>query len=119
MHRVLYILLLFVVFPVSAQNRFITLNWQELPAAQTLPEVVESIPLPDDFRFYTYHVKIEFPEFVDLDPEAAAELTRKKVNLPDYPQAETSVGVGWDFRMGGVAEAASRNLPLEWDAVSR
>ena len=93
MHRVLYILLLFVVFPVSAQNRFITLNWQELPAAQTLPEVVESIPLPDDFRFYTYHVKIEFPEFVDLDPEAAAELTRKKVNLPDYPQAETSVGV--------------------------
>lgn len=28
-------LLLFVVFPVSAQNRFITLNWQELPAAQT------------------------------------------------------------------------------------
>ena len=93
MHRVLYILLLFVVFPVSAQNRFITLNWQELPAAQTLPAVVESIPLPDDFRFYTYHVKIEFPEFVDLDPEAAAELTRKKVNLPDYPQAETSVGV--------------------------
>ena len=93
MHRVLYILLLFVVFPVSAQNRFITLNWQELPAAQTLPEVLESIPLPDDFRFYTYHVKIEFPEFADLDPEAAAELTRKKVNLPDYPQAETSVGV--------------------------
>ena len=93
MHRVLYILLLFVVFPVSAQNRFITLNWQELPAAQTLPEAVETIPLPDDFRFYTYHVKIEFPEFVDLDPEAAAELTRKKVNLPDYPQAETSVGV--------------------------
>lgn len=93
MHRVLYILLLFVVFPVSAQNRFITLNWQELPAAQTLPEVVESIPLPDDFRFYTYHVKIEFPEFVELDPEAAAELTRKKVSLPDYPQAETSVGV--------------------------
>lgn len=28
-------------------------------------------------------------------------------------------GVGWDFRMGGVAENASRNLPLEWDAVSR
>lgn len=28
-------------------------------------------------------------------------------------------GVGWDFRMGGVAEAAFRNLPLEWDAVSR
>lgn len=93
MHRVLYILLLFVIFPASAQNRFITLNWQELPAAQTLPEVVENIPLPDDFRFYTYQVKIEFPEFVDLDPEAAAELTRKKVNLPDYPQAETSVGV--------------------------
>ena len=93
MHRVLYILLLFVIFPVSAQNRFITLNWQELPAAQTLPEVVENIPLPDDFRFYTYQVKIEFPEFVDLDREAAAELARKKVSLPDYPQAETSVGV--------------------------
>ena len=28
-------------------------------------------------------------------------------------------GVGWDFRMGGVAENASRNLPLEWDAVSQ
>ena len=84
MHRVLYILLLFVVFPVSAQNRFITLNWQELPAAQTLPEVVESIPLPDDFRFYTYHVKIEFPEFVDLDPEAAAELLSEWLHMREY-----------------------------------
>lgn len=93
MQRILYILLLFVILPVSAQDRFITLNWQELPAAQTLPEVAENIPLPDDFRFYDYKVKIEYPEFVDLDPEAAAELVAKKVSLPDYPQAETTVGI--------------------------
>lgn len=93
MYRVLYILILFVIFPVSAQERFITLDWQKLPAAQTLPEVVENIPLPDDFRFYTYKAKIEFPEFVDLDSEAAAELAQKKAVLPDYPQAEASVGI--------------------------
>ncbi|WP_455584170.1 type IX secretion system sortase PorU [Bacteroides sp.] len=93
MYRVLYILILFVIFPVSAQDRFITLDWQKLPAAQTLPEYTENIPLPDDFRFYTYKVKIEFPEFVDLDSEAAAELMQKKVVLPDYPRAETSVGI--------------------------
>lgn len=93
MHRILYILILFVIFPVSAQDRFITLDWQKLPAVHTLPEVTESIPLPDDFHFYTYQAKIEFPEFVDLDPEAAAELARNNTALPDYPQAETFVGI--------------------------
>lgn len=92
MQRVLYILILFVIFPVSAQDRFVTLDWQNLPAAHTLPEVVENIPLPDDYRFYEYKVKIEFPEFADLDPETAAELSAKRVILPDYPQVETTVG---------------------------
>lgn len=93
MYKVLYILLLFVAFPVSAQDRFVTLNWQELPAPQTLPTFVESIPLPDDFSSYTYQVNIEFPEFSDLDNEAITVLTEKKTTLPAYPQAETSVGI--------------------------
>lgn len=96
MYRVLYILILFIAFPVSAQESFITLDWQELPAAQTLPEVSENIPLPDNFNSYNYDVKIEFPEFVNLTPEAAAELTEKAVILPDYPQVETSVASSAD-----------------------
>ena len=91
MYRVLYILILFIVFPVSAQDRFITLDWQKLPAVQTLPEISESIPLSDDFYLNNYDVKIEFPEFVDLTPEAVVELIAKGVTLPDYPQAEVSV----------------------------
>ena len=91
MYRVLYILILFIVFPVSAQDRFITLDWQKLPAVQTLPEISESIPLSDDFYLNNYDVKIEFPEFVDLASEAVVELIAKGVTLPDYPQAEVSV----------------------------
>lgn len=96
MYRVLYILILFIVFPVSAQDRFITLDWQKLPAVQTLPEISESIPLSDDFYLNNYDVKIEFPEFVDLAPEAVVELIAKGVTLPDYPQAEVSVATSAD-----------------------
>ena len=96
MYRVLYILILFIVFPVSAQDRFITLDWQKLPAVQTLPEISESIPLSDDFYLNNYDVKIEFPEFVDLTPEAVVELIAKGVTLPDYPQTEVSVATSAD-----------------------
>ena len=96
MYRVLYILILFIVFPVSAQDRFITLDWQKLPAVQTLPEISESIPLSDDFYLNNYDVKIEFPEFVDLTPETVVELIAKGVTLPDYPQAEVSVATSAD-----------------------
>lgn len=96
MYRVLYILILFIVFPVSAQDRFITLDWQKLPAVQTLPEISESIPLSDDFYLNNYDVKIEFPEFVDLTPEAVVELIAKGVTLPDYPQTEVFVATSAD-----------------------
>ena len=37
---------------------------------------------------------------------------------PDIPCPDVD-RVGRAFRMGGVSESVSRNLPLEWDAVSR
>lgn len=86
-------ILLLVVFPVSAQNGFITLNWKELPAAQTLPVVTKEVPLPDDFRFHTYRVKIEFPEFETLGLEATSELLKQSPALPNYPRPESSVQV--------------------------
>lgn len=92
-----YLLSLFVfvlfLFSASAQNRFVTLDWQELPPVQTLPSVVEHFPLPDDYRSYIYKVDIEFPEFEDVDEESAKVLATSKVTLPTYPQVESTVQV--------------------------
>lgn len=89
---VLYILL-FLVLPVSAQNGFITLDWQELPAVQTLPTVTETLPLPSDFRSRAYQVNIEFPELEPLAREAVSELSKQGISLPESPKLETSVRV--------------------------
>lgn len=89
---IFYILLL-LTLPVSAQNSFIALNWQELPAPQTLPVVSEEIPLPADFRSYTYHVDIEFPELELLSREASLELQKRTITLPSSPSLETSVRI--------------------------
>ena len=79
MYRVICSIVLFVVLPLSAQDSFVTLDWQELPPVRTLPMITEDVPLPDDFRFYSYDVKLEFPEFAAIDQETVDEFTKKKV----------------------------------------
>ena len=66
-YKILRLLILLIAFPAAAQNHFVAVDWNMLPEIQTLPEMVEEIPLPDDFRSYSYQVSIEFPEFEDLD----------------------------------------------------
>lgn len=95
MKRYLLLLCVAILFllPVSAQNRFITVNWQELPAVQTLPVVVEHIPLPADFNSYTYKVAIEYPEFEAVDLKSATVLAANHTALPVFPQVEATVDI--------------------------
>ena len=68
-HKILqFLLYIFVTaLPVAAQNHFVSVDWQMLPPLCDLPEMLEEIPLPDDFRSYTYQVDIEFPEFEKVE----------------------------------------------------
>ena len=93
MYRVICSIVLFVVLPLSAQDSFVTLDWQELPPVRTLPMITEDVPLPDDFRFYSYDVKLEFPEFAAIDQETVDEFTKKKVELPETPCLTTHIGI--------------------------
>lgn len=75
----LLVLLLFAIFTASAQQQFINLDWNELPAIETLPQVVEDIPLPSNYKSYRYDVKLEFPEYevlslVDQDKLKAEQI---------------------------------------------
>ena len=84
--------LLLVSLLGSAQN-FVTLNWQELPPVQTLPSVKEDLPLGKNFRSYSYHVRIEYPEFQPVGEREAAELSALQVSLPDMPTPDTQLTI--------------------------
>ena len=94
-HKILqFLLYIFVTaLPVAAQNHFVSVDWQMLPPLCDLPEMLEEIPLPDDFRSYTYQVDIEFPEFEKVDSQTADSLKKLNVILPDYPVATTDVAI--------------------------
>ena len=79
--------------PVSAQE-FVTLNWQELPSAQMLPVVTRELPLGDDFRFFTYQVEIEFPEYQKLSKSEAAALEVRLDSLRRLPDEDTALREG-------------------------
>lgn len=84
---------LMVLLPVSAQE-FITLDWQELPAAQTLPVVTYELPLGKGFRSFDYQAEIEFPEYRKLSRSEAAALKSRLDTLHRLP------GGGAAFREG-------------------
>ena len=90
-----WLLCCFVVFflPVSAQE-FVTLDWRELPAAQTLPVVTHEFPLEDDFRSCAYQVEIEFPEYQKLDNAASVALQARLDSLRLSPDADGTFADG-------------------------
>ena len=92
-YKILRLLILFIALPIAAQNHFVAVDWNMLPEIQTLPEMVEEIPLPDDFRSYSYQVSIEFPEFQDLDEKTSIAIRETGVTLPDYPQPVTEISI--------------------------
>lgn len=92
------ILIVFFVWcltlPLSAQEHFISLDWSALPAATSLPEVLEEIALPADYETYSYAASLEFPELEALDAKSSSLLKSKNVTLPEIPKVETSISVG-------------------------
>mgnify|MGYP007006459850 CR=1 FL=1 len=64
--------------------------------------------------FFTHH-SMGFIQQDAAGRRHVAEPRPSRWLIIPYPNVSR---VGWAFRMGGVAEAVSRNLPLEWDAVS-
>lgn len=90
-----WLLCCFIAFflPVSAQE-FVTLNWQELPSAQTLPVVTRELPLKDDFRSFTYQVEIEFPEYQKLSKSEAAALEVRLDSLRRLPDEDMAFREG-------------------------
>lgn len=90
-----WLLCCFIVFllPVSAQE-FITLNWQELSSAQTLPVVTRELPLGKDFRSFTYQVEIEFPEYQKLNRSEVAALEMRLDSLRQLPNENVAFREG-------------------------
>ena len=88
-----FLLLLLFAIPCVAQTHFVSVDWQLLPAIHTLPEVIESISLPDDYRSYDYKVKIEFPEFENLEAKDAELIKATGELLPAYPTAQTEISI--------------------------
>ena len=88
-----FLLLLLFAMPCVAQTHFVSVDWQLLPAIHTLPEVIESISLPDDYRSYDYKVKIEFPEFENLEAKDAELIKATGELLPAYPTAQTEISI--------------------------
>ncbi len=88
-----FILLWIAIAPAMAQSQFITIDWTLLSPLHTLPEIVEDIPLPDNFRDYTYKVDVEFPEFEDLDRETATLIKESGISLPSFPSVATDISI--------------------------
>ena len=90
-----WLLCCFIAFllPVSAQE-FITLNWQELSSAQTLPVVTRELPLGKDFRAFTYQVEIEFPEYQKLNRSEVAALEMRLDSLRQLPNENVAFREG-------------------------
>ena len=90
-----WLLCCFIAFllPVSAQE-FITLNWQELSSAQTLPIVTRELPLGKDFRYFTYQVEIEFPEYQKLNRSEVAALEMRLDSLRQLPNENVAFREG-------------------------
>ena len=82
-----------LLLPVSAQE-FITLNWQELSSAQTLPVVTRELPLGNDFRSFTYQVEIEFPEYQKLSRSEVAALEMRLDSLRQLPNEDAAFRKG-------------------------
>ena len=77
----------------NAQKQFITLDWNELPAVETLPEIFEEIELPADFRNFEYAVNLEFPEYEALSAENAEKLDSINMLFPTTPERHTWVAI--------------------------
>ena len=90
-----WLLCCFIAFllPVSAQE-FITLNWQELSSAQTLPVVTRELPLGNDFRSFTYQVEIEFPEYQKLSRNEVTALEIRLDSLRQLPNENVAFREG-------------------------
>lgn len=90
-----WLLCCFIAFllPVSAQE-FITLNWQELSSAQTLPVVTRELLLGKDFRSFTYQVEIEFPEYQKLNRSEVAALEMRLDSLRQLPNENVAFREG-------------------------
>lgn len=82
-----------LLFPVSAQE-FITLNWQELSPAQTLPVVTRELPLGNDYRSFTYQVEIEFPEYQKLSKSETLALEMRLDSLRRLPDENAAFREG-------------------------
>ena len=88
-----FLILLLFAIPCVAQSHFVTVDWQLLPEIHTLPEVIESITLPDDYRSYDYQANIEFPEFENLDAKTVELIKETGETFPAYPIAKTEISI--------------------------
>ena len=100
-----FLLFLFFALPLSAQN-FTSLKWQNsfvsqqlsfddahFAAGSQLPRYIQNIDLGTGYGNYTYHVKIEYPEFQTLTKSDASFVVASKDSLNSYPKADTRLFV--------------------------
>lgn len=86
---------------ISAQE-FTSLKWQSSFDAHrlsfsdahyvsnsTLPYYIQNFDLGSDYANYVYDVKIEYPEFENLNKNESLYITQTKEMLPEFPQPKT------------------------------
>ncbi len=103
----LLVLFLFALLSANAQQQFITLEWDDLPAVELLPQVFEEIPLSADYENYQYDVRLEFPEYQKLTIEEADKLRSEGIDLPLFPEITTRITV-----VGGSPKLQVSFIPL-------
>lgn len=70
-----------------------TLDWKVMKIDSLLPVYDEVVPLETDYKFYDYHVTIDYPEYAELTREEAEKAAAFDSQIGEDIAVDTYVGV--------------------------
>ncbi len=97
------ILFLVISLPISADEDFTVLDWQEMRIDSVLPMYSEVVPLESDFRHYDYRVTVQYPEWQALNGRELAVARRYANQVDSTLHIHSHVGVSRKVGMLDIA----------------
>lgn len=77
---------------VCGSDEFVHLDWSKITIAERLPEYSKTIPLGPSYQYYTYSVKVLYPEY--------AELTKLQSDMIDLLRTDISSDIKVNTHLG-------------------
>lgn len=74
-------------------HTFTQLDWGVMKIDSLLPVYTELVPLEGDYSTYSYEVRLEYPQYEELNAVEAKKAKELAPSLPAHPEVNTSVGV--------------------------